>query len=542
MNKKDIIIKTLVIIGIIVAVNVISKRVFTRVDLTKNNSYTLSGVSKEVVSKLDDKVLVKAFFSENLPAPYNNLRRQVQDMLDDFKSYSGGNFNYEFLNPSFASEGETSELDKEAQKYGIQPVQIQAIDNDKLEVKRAYLGLAFLYGGKQESIPVVQSVDNLEYDITKILKKFEIGTNKKKVGFVTGHGEVDLAKLQQTSQVLSELYEVQPVDLKSVASVDPAYGVLVVVAPKAEFSEGEKFKLDQYIMNGGNVMFLIDKINPNFQQQMVIGNPVKTNLDDMLAGYGIDIRTDLIRDLQSSTVQVQSAIGFPISMNYPFFPAVTNIAKDNPAFKNIKSIVMTYVSSLDLNSANGKGLEVKPLLTTSDRSGRVSDFFFLNLEQFQNITKATIDTLFDEKGYVVGAIYSGNFRSHFDGKDMPGDTASTWVPFTGDRLAQSAKNSRIIAIGDGDFVNEESRPPRENIFFLISMVEYLMDDVGLAEIRTKVSPESPIEEQSEGNKKFIKYFNLIVPPALVLVFGLLAWKKRNARKRSLQVKSNKTEN
>ena len=131
MNKKDILIKTLIIIGIIIAVNVISKRVFTRVDLTKNNSYTLSTVSKETVGSLDDKVLVKAYFSENLPAPYNNLRRQVQDILDDYKSYSGGNFNYEFINPSVASEGEASELDKEAQKYGIQPVQIQAMDNDK---------------------------------------------------------------------------------------------------------------------------------------------------------------------------------------------------------------------------------------------------------------------------------------------------------------------------------------------------------------------------------------------------------------------------
>ena len=537
MNKKDILIKTLIIIGIIIAVNVISKRVFTRVDLTKNNSYTLSTVSKETVGSLDDKVLVKAYFSENLPAPYNNLRRQVQDILDDYKSYSGGNFNYEFINPSVASEGEASELDKEAQKYGIQAVQIQAMDNDKLEVKRAYLGLAFLYGGKQESIPVIQSVDNLEYEITSILKKFGV-KEKRKVGFVSGHGEVELSKMQQVQQVLSEQYTVEPVDLKTTGAVDPLIGTLIILAPKSAFSEGEKYKLDQYIMNGGNVAFLIDKIVPNFQQQMVMGNPVTTNLDDLLGSYGIAIRTDLIRDLQSSTVQVQSAIGFPISMNYPFFPAITNIAKDNPAFKNIKSVTLTFASSLDLNASAGKGIEVKPLLTTSDKSGQVVDFFFLNLEQFQSLTKASIDTLFDEKGYVVGATYTGRFKSFYEGKEVPGDTSQSWVPFTGQKQAVSVKDNKIIVVGDGDFANEESRPPRENMVFLINMVEYLMDDVGLAEIRTKISPESPIEETSDGNKKFLKYFNLIFPPALVLIIGLIAWKRRNDRKKSMQVKSN----
>lgn len=128
--------------------------------------------------------------------------------------------------------------------------------------------------------------------------------------------------------MLSEQYTVEPVDLKTTGAIDPLIGTLIILAPKSPFTEGEKYKLDQYIMNGGNVAFLIDKIVPNFpQQQMVMGNPVTTNLDDMLGSYGIAIRTDLIRDLQSSSVQVRSAIGFPISMNYPFFPAITNICE-----------------------------------------------------------------------------------------------------------------------------------------------------------------------------------------------------------------------
>lgn len=535
MNKKDILIKVAVIIGIIVVINVIAKRVFTRVDLTKNNSYTLSTVSKDAVANLDDKLLVKAYFSNNLPPPYNNLRRQVQDILDDYRSYSKGNVNYEFLNPTSSGEGEGNELDQEAQKYGIQPVQIQAMDNDKLEVKKAFLGLVFLYGGKQEIIPVVQSADNLEYQITSIIKKMTTDV-KRKVGFLTGHGEVEMSKLQQISQVLSEQYELVPVDLNTSASLDPAMGALIIMSPKTPFSESDKYKIDQFIMNGGNVAFLVDKIAPNFQQQMVMGTEVKLNLDDLLFHYGIKINNDLIRDLQCSAVQIQSAIGFPISVNYPFFPVITNIDRNIPAFQNIKSVVLTFASSLDTSIAAGKNLNITPLLITSDRSGMVKDFFFLNLEQFQSMTRQQADTMFNQKGYTVGATYNGKYTSYFTNKEMPNDTASGWVPLSDPRLNEAVKDVKLVVVGDGDFANEENKPPRENILFFENMVDYLMDDAGLAVIRTKVSSESPIEETSDSTKKFIKYFNLIFPPALVLVIGLYKWNQRKQKKKNLQMK------
>lgn len=535
MNKKDTLIKVAIIIGIIIAVNVISKRVFTRVDLTKNNSYTLSPVSKEIVSDLDDKLIVKAYFSNNLPPPYNNLRRQVQDILDDFRSYSKGNFNYEFLNPTSSGEGEGNELDKEAQKYGIQPVQIQAMDNDKLEVKKAYLGLVFLYQGKQETIPVVQSADNLEYEITSLIKKMST-TVKRKVGFVTGHGETELSKLSQINNILSQQYEVASVDLKTTASIDPAMSTLIIMAPRTQFSESDKFKIDQFIMNGGNVAFLIDKVIPNFQQQVVIGNQITTGLDDLMLNYGINIEPDIIRDLQCSAVQVQSAIGFPISVNYPFFPVITNIARDNAAFQNIKSVVLTWASSIDSNAASGKNINVNPLLTTSDKSGKVSGFFFLNLDQFQNMTKVTADTMFNKKGFMVGATYEGKFKSFYESKGMPTDTAQGWVQYSGQVKNLSDKDNKLIAIGDGEFANEESKPPRENLTFFVNLVDYLMDDVGLAVIRTKTSSEAPIEETSDGTKKFIKYFNLIFPPGLVLLIGLYKWNQKKQKKKNLQLK------
>jgi gliding-associated putative ABC transporter substrate-binding component GldG len=532
-TKRDTLLKIAIIIGIIIVVNVIAKRVFTRVDLSKNKSYTLSTISKDIVKNLDDKMVVKGYFSEGLPAPYNNLRRNVQDLLDDYRSYSKGNLNYEFYNPTSATEGENTELQKEAEKYGIQPVQIQAMDNDKMEVKKIYVGLVFLYGGKQEIIPVVQSVDNLEYEITSMIKKMTTD-KKKKIGFLTGNDEYDYKKMQRINQILSAQYDLQPVDVLLNKPVPDDISALIVFSPKTEFKEHQLFMLDQYIMRGGRIAWLINKVTPNFQQQVVIGDVAKLNLDDFLANYGIRISTDLVRDMQCSSVQVQSQIGIPISIKYPFFPMITNISKTNPAFNNIQSVTLTFASTIDTSVAAGKNVRIKPLLLSSDHSGLVKDFFILNLEQFQNLDKKAIDTLFNMKNLMVGAIYEGSFKSYYAGKTPPRDTAQGSAPFTVSPFNDSQKESRMVVIGDGDFANEENRPPADNITFFVNMVDYLVDDVGLAEIRSKESSESPIEEVSDGTKKFIKWFNLIFPPVAVLLFGLFKLSQRRMRKKSLQ--------
>lgn len=534
-TKKDTLIKLAIIIGIIIVVNVIAKRVFTRVDLSKNKSYTLSTISKDMVKNLDDKMVVKAYFSEGLPAPYNNLRRSVQDLLDDYRSYSKGNLNYEFYNPtgSKEGEGENTELQKEAEKYGIQPVQIQAMDNDKMEVKKIYVGLVFLYAGKQEIIPVVQSVDNLEYEITSTIKRI-ITDKKKKIGFLTGVDETDYKKMQRINQTLSAQYDLAPVDVTLNKAVPDDIAALIVFCPKSELKETQLFMLDQYIMRGGRIAWLLNKVVPNFQQQIVIGDVVKLNLDDFLANYGIRVSTDLVRDLQCSSVQVQSQIGIPISVKYPFFPMITNINRTNPAFNNIQSLTLTFASTLDTSVAAGKNVKIKPLLFSSDKAGLAKDFFVLNLEQFQNMDKKAVDTLFNMKNLLMGAIYEGTFKSFYAGKTPPKDTVQGSTPFTVVPFNESQKESRMIVIGDGDFANEDNRPPADNITFFVNMVDYLVDDIGLAEIRSKESSEAPIEEVSDSTKKFIKYFNLIFPPAAVLLFGLFKLSQRRMRKKAMQ--------
>jgi len=202
MNRKQLFIRIFLFVGILVLVNIISLRFFKRFDLTSDKIFTLSDASKNLVRGLDDKFLVKAYFTSDLPPEYANNRRFLKDQLDEYRAYSGGNFQYEFIDPS-----KKEDLEQEAQRYGIPPVQVQVLKQDKLQVQNAYMGLVFLYGDKQERLPVIQTTSNLEYEISSAVKKL---TSKelKKIGFLTGQGEPALQQMSRFQDVLAKQYTV----------------------------------------------------------------------------------------------------------------------------------------------------------------------------------------------------------------------------------------------------------------------------------------------------------------------------------------------
>lgn len=533
--KKEFFIYLGILILIIITVNFISNRLFTRIDLTKNKTYTLSAISKEIVKNLNDKVIIRAYFSDNLPAPYNNVSRDVKDLLSDYRSYSGGNLDYEFV--STEDDSETNEIEKEAQKFGIQPVQLQVFENDKYEVKRVLMGMVINYIGKSETIPFVQNVASLEYELTSKIKKLST-EKKKKIGFLSGHGEYEYTKFNTITSTLNSNYDVVPVNLGSNSPVPEDVQVLIVFGPKAEIPEWHQYLIDQYIMRGGNVAWLINKMVPNFQQEIALASVMDIKIDEMLANYGIRINGDMVRDVQCSAVTLQTQIGFPLQISYPYFPLISNINRDIPAFKNIQSVTLPFASSIDLSAADGKGLDVKPLLTSSDKSGKTDNFVVINFEQFQNLTKQSADSVFNSKGFVLGAAYTGMFSSYFAGKPVPKDTAPNSQPITIEQKNQSEKESKMIVIGDADFANEENRPQKDNLIFFVNMVDYLADDVGLTEIRSKDASEAPIQETSPATKSFIKYFNLLFPPLAVVIIGLILWSRKKTLRKKIQSGNN----
>jgi gliding-associated putative ABC transporter substrate-binding component GldG len=511
-KKTQTLFRLLLVLGILILLNFISVRIFSRLDLTKANVYTLSDASKTLVRDLDDRVTVKAYFTEDLPAPYNNNRRAVLDILNDYKAYSKGNLYYEFINP----EGEKNE--REAQQAGIPPVEVQIVKEDKFEVKRAFLGLIMMYEDRKEVLPVIQNLGSLEYDISAAIKKLTTRT-KKRIGYTTGHQETELTSMQQANQAINTQYETVPVDLSSsTAEIPQDLAALLIIAPQTKFSDTAKYQIDQYLMGGGKAAFLLNKMNVDLNAQYKVAQPMDIGLDDMLENYSVRINGDLVRDAQCANITVmqnQGQFQMRSQIPFPYLPNVVNVDKSNPIVKDLQGLIFFFVSSLDTTLTVSKGLKAEVLVRSSKRSGRQSGFVMI--DPFHRYSPEELA----ESNIPLAAVVSGSFKSFFEGKSL--------VP-----RATRSPDTRIIVVGDGDFMRDDFAGNRGNLTFFINIVDFLADDAGLITIRSKDIAQPPLEQVSDGTKKLLKYGILLLPPFLVIGYGLLRWRRRVALKRSLE--------
>lgn len=506
---------------ILILLNVVSIRLFGRLDLTKNNLYTLSDASKNLVKTLDDRLTVKAYFTEDLPSPYNNVRRTVLDQLNEYKAYAGGNMQFEFIDPS----GEKGE--QEAQQQGIQAVQVQVIDNEQLQVKKAYMGMVLLYEDRKEVIPVIQSTTTLEYDLSSTIKRLT-QTTQKKIAFLTGQGEAGLQEMQRAQQLLGRQYNIQTADVSKGQPVDGDIAVLVVMAPKDAFSEAAKYQIDQFIMRGGKVAFLLNKIDANLQQQF--GRALELKLEDMLEHYGFRINPDLVRDAQCAPINiVQQQGGFSIQsqVQFPYIPIASDVNPENTIVKNLQSIILFFVSSVDTTNLAPRGLRGEILVRSSKQSGRQTQFFY-----FDPMARYTPE-MFAESGIPLAATVTGQFKSFYAGKPVPQDTGAL-LAATGGNTIEQGPETRLILVGDGDFAKDQFLGGRDNLNFIANIVDYLADDAGLITIRSKDVSLPPLEQVPDGSKKAYKFGTMLLPPLLVMGFGLLRWRMRKTRKKALE--------
>lgn len=521
--RSQTLIRVAIVAGILILLNFVSVRLFGRLDLTRNNLFTLSDASKNLVKSLDDRLTIKAYFTEELPAPYNNIRRTVLDQLNEYKAYSGGNLQFDFINPT----GEKGE--QEAQQQGIQPVQVQAIKDDKLELVRGYLGLVFMYEDRREVIPVVQNTSTLEYDISSTIKRLT-QKSRKKVAFLAGQGESGTDQMRRAHDMLSRQYDVQTIDFSAGQPIGHDIAVLLIVSPTQPFSETAKYKIDQYIMRGGKVAFLLNKVDADLRQQF--GRELDLKLEDLLEHYGLRINPDLVRDAQCAPiniVQQQGTFSIQSQVPFPYIPVASTFSPENMAVQNLQSVVLFFVSSVDTTALAPKGLRGEILMRSSKRSGRQSQVFYFNpMQEYQ-------PEMFTEQQIPLAATVAGTFNSFYAGKPVPVDTGANALPPVGNAtIATAQMETRIVLVGDGDFMKDQYLGGRDNITFFANLVDYLADDAGLITIRSKDVSLPPLEQVSDGIKKVVKFGTMLVPPLMVIGFGLIRWKIRKAKRKALE--------
>ncbi len=522
-TKQQIFIQVIVTIGILILINFISVRLFSRLDLTSTKAYSLSEASKNLVKNLDDKFLVKAYFTAELPAPYNNNRRLLKDQLDDYRAYSKGNFQYELIDPSAKPE-----VEQEAQRYGIPPVQVQVVKDDKLQIEKAYMGLVLLYGDKQEHIQVVQNLDKIEYEISSKIKKLTSDVQRK-IGFLSGHGEPEMEKIKQFQQLVSEQYSLVPVSISDAQSIPSDITALIIDAPKQKFTETDKYLIDQYIMKGGKVAFFINQVDATLQQQM--GQALTTGLEDMLETYGVRINADLVRDARCANVTLQQQSGymtFQSQIPYPYLPVASEFNPASVIVKNLGPVMFHFVSSIDTSLAQNKGNKLTVLLTSSNKSGRMQGYFIINPTQ-----QLTAD-MFNEQFLPLAVTLEGSFKSLFAEKQVALDSIGQQNINLNEKLNTSI-TTKIAVVADGDFIQDAYAGTKDNLIFANNLVDWLVDEVGLTSIRTKEVTAKPLDEVSEGTRTFVKSFNLAAPPLLIIIVGIIRWRLRIARRKRIEM-------
>ncbi len=496
-DKKTFITYLCIIGAILIILNIVSRNVFFRWDLTDNKMYSLSESSKSVVEKIDDRLTMKVYFSDNLPGEYGNNRRYLQDILEEYSAYSSGNIHFEFYRPD-----DDEKMKEDAQKSGIQPVQLQVIENDALEVKRVYMGMVFLYEDDRETIPVIQTTTGLEYEITTKIKKL-VDANKEVIAIAKTSSQTEI-KNDNISQLLNQRYTVHNANLGQ--EVSSEVSLILMNGLEDSLTADERKNLEVFIDRGGNVLLAQNRIKTDLTTQQA--NPIESDIFTLLDFYGLHIEPNLVLDLNCGKVNVQQNLGFlriPVPMDYPFLPIIkeSSFNNDMVMVSSLEALRLMFPSELTYNDSQ---FNIIPLFTSSNKSTTMQEFFNLNPDHNANPSFRQLN----ENGKTLGAIAEV-------------------------RKEDTGQLSHIILITDSKFMSDDGGGGApENHIFIMNAVDYILGDKELIALRSREITSRPLEELQDSEKSRWKWINILFPSILVVGIGFIRLKRENSRAKILE--------
>jgi gliding-associated putative ABC transporter substrate-binding component GldG len=533
----------------LILLNLLASKNFFRIDLTEEKRYTIREQTKDLLSNLEEDVYIEVFLDGDLNAAFKRFRKSIQETLEAFRTYSHNRVHFTFTDPAVAmGQKARNEFMQDLAAKGIQPTNV--IDNqggNRVE-KLIFPGALVSYGGFETGVMLLkgnkartpeeeinQSIEGVEYELARAIEKVS-SENRKRIGFVTGHGELDSLSVISFKRDLLEFYDVTKTDLSSPKL--PGYDALIIAKPTKRFSEGDKFRLDQYIMQGGKVLFLLDKLEANMDsasREDYFAFPYDLNLDDQLYRYGIRINLDLVQDESAALYPVVTGMTGNKPqvqlMNWPFFPLI-NRYTTHPITRNMDAVVLKFASSID--TVKAEHIIKTPLLFTSPYTRKVTAPVHVSMNE---IRKDLDRNAFTAGSIPLGYLLEGKFTSLYKNRFPPEEVN------TKDFL-QSGKDAKIIVFPDGDLVKNEfslrthqPQPlgfdPFTNYTFatrdlLMNAIAYLVDENGLIQTRSKQIKIRPLDKErvKEERAKW-QAINMIAPLVLLVVYGFIrAWMRK----------------
>lgn len=529
---------------LLVLVNVLASFSFFRLDLTEEKRFSIKDQTKQLVENLEEPVFIEVFLAGELNPSFTRFQKAIRETLEEFRIYSNNRVRFTFTDPSSAmGEKARNEFMQDLAARGVQPRNIiEGKDGQRVE-KIIFPGALVSYGGFETSVSLLkgntaegsesvinQSIEGIEYEIANAIHKLS-NSDRKRIGLVRGHGELDSVENAAFRSALREQYEVAAVTLSNQEKLKE-YDALILAKPRYRFSEQDKFLLDQYLMQGGKLMFLIDKLEATMDSASrddYYAFPYTLNLDDQLFKYGIRINVDLVQDKASAfyPVVTGSAGGKPQMqlLEWPFFPLVNRYA-EHVITRNVDAVVTKFVSSID--TVKAKGLAKTPFLFSSQYSRALTAPVRISINDVRaNTTPQSFDRSFIPMGYLI----EGNFSSLYANRFVPAGVDAAPV-------IEHSSFTKMIVISDGDLARNEINPrtgqPQAlgfdrfsnytfaNQELLLNAIAWLVSDNGLLTARTKEVKMRPLDKEKVKNEKIQwQVINTLLPLVCIVVFGVV---------------------
>lgn len=560
-EKNRVWIEALLGIAVFVLLAYISTFVFVRFDLTEEKRHTLSPTTINLVESLDDVVYVKVYLEGDFPADYQRLSRAIKEKLDEMRAYAGDNIQYEFINPSASPDKNSREaMYRELIKKGLEYSSLQIRDKGGVTEKIVFPGALISYRNKEVPLQILQNkeratdaemvnrtINNLEYAFVNAIYQLQ-REDVPKVAFLEGHGELSEMQTKDFELELKKYYKVERVVLdgnvnalsKNIAGKGSRvnrYDAVILAKPQKPFNEKDKYILDQFIMNGGKVMWLIDQMQVRMDSlktsDMTMAVPLKLNLSDMLFNYGVRINNDLLIDRVCAPISLLT--GPEGNQRYRLFPwyfsPILIPEQSHPTTANVDPILTNFISSIDTVAT--PHIRKKIILTTSEYTR------ILKAPVRVSLNIVSIDPDFknsDHPNEPVAVMLEGKFTSNYLNRLPPKFLNQKLLDFQ-----EESPFNRMLVISDGDVIRNEVSPDGTrfrslnydpvlnknrygNKAFLINSMNYLLGDASLINVRSrsiKVRKLNTVKVDTQ--RYFWQLFNIGLPILLTLLFGIGQW-------------------
>lgn len=460
---------------------VLALRTPARADLTREKIYTLSDSTKEVLNNLDSKLVIKVYASRELPPEISVVYRDVRNILDEYKRASRGKIEVYYAEPDVNPKAKI-----EASNYGIPPIQFNVISNEEYKVKEGYFGLAVLYGGKSDTIPMISSIGNFELQLTSTIYGL---TNKlkKKIGVISDAGcRNQFSGARILTSILAKQYQVEEVFVSEKSTKLENYDVLLVLGPSTAFETTVTRKLKDYLLGGGSMFVAADMVRVNPQE--MTGENTSINVNDITGPVGLTLDPNVILDLKShENVIVGGENQYVVP--YPFWvrPVISQTKISEVLFGTRSRMVLLWPSSIELHKR--KNSKVYPLLKTTKYAASQQNFYML--EPTQNFESYSSRL----KEYVLAG------AAEFKGKNHKG---------------------RLIAVGDAEFLDDTVvQQNQENLAFVYASIHWLARENILLGLKQKQLRPPALSFPDKTIREGIRYFVLIFEALLIVFFGLV---------------------